>query len=117
MMAKKKQSKSIIGKYMPYYYAGASLDFNLIHIDQDYAKANGLPGIILQGMCTMALTAKHLIDKGDPAQLGTIKVRFLNPVMPEDELVFDSITNGPDVSVIVKNQNGGRVLKGKATLT
>jgi hypothetical protein len=36
--------------------------------------------------------------------------------MPEDELVFDSITNGPDVSVIVKNQNGGRVLKGKATL-
>ena len=26
---------------MPYYYAGASLDFNPIHIDQDYAKANG----------------------------------------------------------------------------
>ena len=67
-------------------------------------------------MCTMALTAKHLIDKGDPAQLGPIKGRFLNPVMPEDELVFDSITNAPDVSVIVKNQNGGRVLKGKATL-
>ena len=31
-MSKKKQSKSIIGKYMPYYYAGASLDFNLINI-------------------------------------------------------------------------------------
>jgi hypothetical protein len=43
-------------------------------------------------------------------------VRFLNPVLPEDELVFDSVTKGPDVSVIVKNQNGGRVLKGKATL-
>ena len=115
-MSKKKQSKSIIGKYMPYYYAGASLDFNLIHIDQDYAKANGLPGIILQGMCTMALTAKHLIDNGNPAQLRSIKVRFLNPVLPEDELVFDSVTKGSDVSVIVKNQNGGRVLKGKATL-
>ena len=47
-MPKKKRSNTIIGKYMPYYYAGASLDFNLIHIDQDYAKANGLPGIILQ---------------------------------------------------------------------
>ena len=115
-MAKKKRSNTIIRKYMPYYYAGASLDFNLIHIDQDYAKANGLSGIILQGMCTMGLTAKHLIDNGDPAQLDTIKVRFLNPVMPEDELVFDSVTKGPDVSVIVKNQNGGRVLKGKATL-
>ena len=115
-MSKKKQSKSIIGKYMPYYYAGASLDFNLIQIDQEYAKANGLPGIILQGMCTMALTAKHLIDNGDPAQLDTIKVRFLNPVMPEDELVLDSVTKEPDVSVSVKNQNGGRVLKGKATL-
>ena len=42
-MVNKKQSNTIIGKYMPYYYAGASLDFNLIHIDQDYAKANGLP--------------------------------------------------------------------------
>jgi len=115
-MVNKKQSNTIIGKYMPYYYAGASLDFNLIHIDQDYAKANGLPGIILQGMCTMALTAKHLIDNGNPAQLRSIKVRFLNPVLPEDELVFDSVTKGPEVSVIVKNKNDGRVLKGKATL-
>ena len=46
---------------MPYFYAGASLDFNLIHIDREFAQANGLPDIILQGMCTMALTAKHII--------------------------------------------------------
>ena len=36
-----------IGKYMPYYYAGASLDYNLIHIDREFAQANGLPDIIL----------------------------------------------------------------------
>ena len=32
-MAVKDKSKIRINKYMPYFYAGASLDFNLIHID------------------------------------------------------------------------------------
>ena len=39
-----------------------SLDYNLIHIDREFAQANGLPDIILQGMCTMGLTAKHIIE-------------------------------------------------------
>ncbi len=43
-----------VDKYRPYYYAGASGDFNLIHIDNDFAKSVGLGGIILQGLCTMA---------------------------------------------------------------
>ena len=65
-MAVKNESKLRISKYMPYFYAGASLDFNLIHIDREFAQANGLPDIILQGMCTMALTAKHIIKNDNP---------------------------------------------------
>ena len=38
-----------IDKYLSYYYAGASGDFNLIHIDNEFARGEGLNGIILHG--------------------------------------------------------------------
>ena len=101
---------------MPYFYAGASLDFNLIHIDREFAQANGLPDIILQGMCTMGLTAKHIIKNDHPSKMKTFKVRFLNPVLPSDELTFLSQQNGGEINVEVKNQNDKRVLKGQAII-
>ena len=45
-------------KYLPYRYAGASGDFNPIHIDPEFAKAVGLPGNILHGLYDMALVAR-----------------------------------------------------------
>ena len=113
-MAVKDKSKIRISKYMPYFYAGASLDYNLIHIDREFAQANGLPDIILQGMCTMALTAKHFIKNDNPSKMETFKVRFLNPVIPGDELSFESQQNGTEINVEVTNQNGNRVLRGQA---
>ena len=111
-MAVKDKSKIRINKYMPYFYAGASLDFNLIHIDREFAQANGLPDIILQGMCTMALTAKHIIKNDNPSKMETFKVRFLNPVIPGDELSFESEQNETEINVEVINQNGNKVLRG-----
>jgi 3-hydroxybutyryl-CoA dehydratase len=113
-MAIKDKSKIRIGKYMPYFYAGASLDYNLIHIDREFAKANGLPDIILQGMCTMGLTAKHIIENDHPSKMETFKVRFLNPVLPGDELNFKSEKNDAEINVEVTNQNGNGVLRGQA---
>ncbi|MFY2559208.1 MaoC/PaaZ C-terminal domain-containing protein, partial [Corallococcus terminator] len=40
--------------YRPIYYAGASGDFNPIHIDPEVGKVAGLDGVILQGLCTLA---------------------------------------------------------------
>ena len=45
-------------KYLPHRYAGASGDFNPIHIDDDFAKQVGLPRNILHGLYTMALVAR-----------------------------------------------------------
>ena len=45
-------------KYLTVRYAGASGDFNQIHIDEEFAKAVGLPGRILHGLWTMAQVAR-----------------------------------------------------------
>ena len=45
-------------KYLPHRYAGASGDFNPIHIDPEFAKAVGLPSTILHGLYMMGLVAR-----------------------------------------------------------
>ena len=76
-----------VGKYQPIYYAGASGDFNLIHIDAEFGKMVGLGGAILQGLCTMAFVARTCADwAGGPDRLKRIKVRFASPVKPEDDV-------------------------------
>jgi acyl dehydratase len=74
-----------IDKDQTYRYKEASGDFNPIHVDENFAKMAGLPGIIVHGLCTMAFTSKVMIDKlcgGDPLKLKRLKVRFTRPVLP-----------------------------------
>jgi 3-hydroxybutyryl-CoA dehydratase len=72
-----------VGKYQPVVYAGASGDFNPIHIDPEFGKMVGLGGNILHGLCTMGFVAKSMTDlAGDPGKLKKLKVRFAKPVKP-----------------------------------
>lgn len=83
----KLELKQFVDKYRPIYYAGASGDFNLIHIDPEFGKSVGLGGNILQGLCTMAYAAHLLTDfANDPGKLKRLKVRFKRPVRPEDDI-------------------------------
>ena len=41
-------------RYLTIRYAGASGDFNPIHLDEEFARSVGLPGRILHGLWTMA---------------------------------------------------------------
>jgi acyl dehydratase len=71
-------------------YAEASGDRNPIHVDDDAARAVGLPGVILHGMCTMALCGRDVVDElagGDPTRLRRLAVRFYRPVFPGNDLV------------------------------
>jgi acyl dehydratase len=104
-----------IDKFLPYYYSGASGDFNLIHIDPDFARAAGLEGIILQGLCTMGIAANRLIGDEDPGRLKSINVRFASPVFPEDELEMEVETRDDHVRFIVRKDSGEEVIsRGKA---
>lgn len=76
-------------KYLPHRYAGASGDFNPIHIDDEFAKMVGLPRNILHGLYSMGLVAKAnaALAGGDPRALKRLSVQFRGMGMPEQEIV------------------------------
>jgi acyl dehydratase len=89
-------------KYLPHRYAGASGDFNPIHIDPEFAKQVGLPGNILHGLWMMAQVARaHTEAAGDPRALKRLSVQFRGMGFPEQELV---------VTATVKRASDGTVL-------
>jgi len=95
--------KVIPDKYLPHRYAGASGDFNPIHIDKEFATAVGLPSNILHGLWMMAQVARanaQLAD-GDPRALKRLSVQFRGMGFPEQELV---------VSGTIKSVDGNRVV-------
>ena len=89
-------------KYLTVRYAGASGDFNPIHIDEEFARAVGLPGRILHGLWTMAQVARAQTEAaGGPESLKRLSVQFRGMGMPEQEVL---------VSGTVREAAGGRVL-------
>jgi len=63
--------------YVTIRYAGASGDFNPIHIDEEFARQVGLPGRILHGLWTMAQVARaHTEAAGGPDKLARLSVQF-----------------------------------------
>jgi acyl dehydratase len=91
-------------KYLPHRYAGASGDFNPIHIDPEFAKAVGLPGNILHGLYSMGLVARanaSALAGGDPRALKRLSVQFRGMGLPEQEIL---------VSGTVKSVEGNRVV-------
>jgi acyl dehydratase len=93
-------------KYLPHRYAGASGDFNPIHIDPEFAKAVGLPGNILHGLYSMAQVARaHTDAAGDPRALQRLSVQFRGMGMPEQEIVVTaSVTETGAGSVVTETE-------------
>ena len=90
-------------KYLPHRYAGASGDFNPIHIDPEFAKAVGLPNNILHGLYSMGLVARAMtaVADGDPRALKRLSVQFRGMGAPEQEIV---------VTGTVKEAGGDKVV-------
>lgn len=76
-------------KYVPHRYAGATGDFNPVHIDPEFAKAVGLPNTILHGLYMMGLVARASTEAagGDPGALKRLSVQFRSMGAPETEIV------------------------------
>jgi 3-hydroxybutyryl-CoA dehydratase len=104
-------------KYIPHRYAGASGDFNPIHIDPEFAKQVGMPGNILHGLYTMAQVARAnaAAAGGDPRSLKRLQVQFRGMGFPEQEIVVSgTVTEERDGRVVVDTvaeQSGNQIIR------
>ncbi len=105
-------------RYLTYRYAGASGDFNPIHLDDEFARSVGLPGRILHGMWTMAQVARAQTEAaGDPLALRTLEVQFRGVGLPEAEIAISSEPGDDGTFTCHAEQNGKKIVKaGKAVL-
>jgi acyl dehydratase len=78
-------------RYLTVRYAGASGDFNPIHIDEEFAQSVGLPGKILHGLWMMAQVARAVSAAGDgPEALRSLSIQFRGMGFPEQELTVSA---------------------------
>jgi acyl dehydratase len=103
-------------RYLTVRYAGASGDFNPIHIDEEFAKAVGLPGRILHGLYTMAQVARAQTEAaGGPESLKRLSVQFRGMGLPEREIVVRSTVreerDGVAVVDAVAEQEGRAIIR------
>jgi acyl dehydratase len=102
--------------YLTVRYAGASGDFNPIHIDEQFAKQVGLPGRILHGLWTMAQVARaHTEAAGGPATLKRLSVQFRGMGQLNQEVVVSgTVREVDDGAAIVDSeavQAGHRIIR------
>ena len=80
---------SAIADDQTFRYAAASGDHTRIHLDSAYAVSLGFPGIILHGLCTMAIVSRALVAhacRGDSTRLRRMAVHFSRPVLPGQQI-------------------------------
>lgn len=118
-------AKSPIDRIALARYAGASGDFNPLHIDETYAKAAGMPSVYAPGMLIMGYLGQLVSSWSRGGQLRKYSVKFVKMCWPGDvvvckgrviERVGDSGRYFFEVEVRAENQKGELVLKGQATV-
>ena len=102
--------------YVTIRYAGASGDFNPIHIDERFAQQVGLPGNILHGLWTMAQVARaHTEHFGGPDSLRRLSVQFRGMGVPEQEITVTGtvreVVNGVAIVDSEAEQAGKRIIR------
>ena len=103
-------------RHLTVRYAGASGDFNPIHIDEEFARSVGLPGRILHGLYSMALVARAQTDAaGGPDKLKRLSVQFRGMGLPEHEITVTGkiadVSRDRLVVEAVAVQNGKRIIR------
>ena len=103
-------------RFLTMRYAGASGDFNPIHIDEEFARSVGLPGRILHGLWTMAQVARAQTDAaGGPTHLKRLSVQFRGMGLPEQEVTVTGtvreVEGGRAIVDTVAEQGGNQIIR------
>jgi acyl dehydratase len=102
--------------YVTVRYAGASGDFNPIHIDEEFARRVGLPGRILHGLWTMAQVARaHTDAAGGPEHLRRLSVQFRGMGVMGEEITVSGTVRSVEGGVATVDsqaeQSGHRLIR------
>jgi acyl dehydratase len=100
-------------------YSAASGDPMPIHLDDDFAKAMGLPGIIAHGLCTMAFCSRAVVGEfcaEDPSRLKRFACRFSKIVQPNEQVttaMWDADPTHPGGRIVFEttSSNGNVAIK------
>jgi acyl dehydratase len=104
-------------RYVTVRYAGASGDFNPIHIDEEFALQVGLPGRILHGLWTMAQIARAATDAcgDDPTALRALSAQFRGMGRIGEEIIVrgqvKSVTDGVATAKLEATQADTRLIR------
>ena len=92
-------------------YAEASGDHNPIHLDDEFARSVGLPGVIAHGMLQMGLAARVAVEEaGGAGRLRKLSCRFSGMVRPGDTITFRAEEKDGRIEITALNQDGAPVL-------
>src|SRR5512141_529988 len=106
-------------------YAGAGADHNPIHVDEQAAKAGGLPGIIAHGMLPLGFLGQLLTRWVPQRQLRSLSARFVAMAFPGDVITCSGKVIAKreqageklvELEIIAQNQKGENIQTGKATV-
>ena len=118
-------AKPAIDRVQLALYAGASGDHNAIHLDDDRAKAVDLPGVIAQGMLSMAFLGQLVTDWTPLWTVRGLGGRFVAMVVPGAVLTCTgtiagkSVTAGEnrvEIDIAATDATGQTVVVGKAVV-
>ena len=118
-------SKTPVDRVQLARYAGASGDFNPVHVDETYAKSLGMPSVYAPGMLIMGFLGQLVSDWARGAQLRRYSVKFSKIVWPGDTVVCkgrvterwgDEGRYFAELDVWAENQKGELVLRGGAQI-
>ena len=106
-------------------YAGAGADHNPIHVDEQAAKAGGLPGIIAHGMLPLGFLGGLLTQWVPQKQLRSLSARFVAMAFPGDVITCSGKITGKreqageklvELEIAAQNQKGENIQLGKAVV-
>jgi acyl dehydratase len=106
-------------------YAAASGDPNPIHVDEEFARNAGYPGVFAHGMLSMGYLGQFLVQAGGPGSIRKFRTRFAKLTWPGEVItcrgrVTALAEDGPvrvvECDIWTENQAGERKLVGSAVL-
>ena len=93
-------------------YTECARIWNPIHTDIAYARAAGLPGLILHGSATLALSVSRALQalRADPAEVRRVRCRFTGMVPMPATLAVHAARDGRQLAFETRNARGETVI-------